>query len=341
MNVKTTATIKNFCPICRSTDPNVCRSDCYNPWHRSLVVHLQNEPIGTPGGECHAACSAPIDDPPSQLAVDRDFVSCPQCLDIPTRDRSHELSDDAVDQVTPEALRVAYRALRDHHVADTTAIISRRDDITRRRDDLLVRDEQILVESQRLLASADTIMRRDEQTIDRLSAENERLSEIINFMQNYYSPIGGRSCALCVYVEGRFVRPCAVHRWDDTAGKLLASRAADPADPTTTNYLSDAELAAWMDRTDLKQAALMGTYLRLILDELRERRDAEAMFVDVDLQLQRLVDCEACADDTHGSSDEHRAILKRWRIAQSALCALARIHRGYLRSKNAPGCDPR
>lgn len=46
------------------------------------VVHLQLEPIGTPGEMCHASCDAMIDDPPSQLAVDVMFVTCPHCREM-------------------------------------------------------------------------------------------------------------------------------------------------------------------------------------------------------------------------------------------------------------------
>jgi hypothetical protein len=388
------------CPTCRSNDPKVCATNCYNPWHRGLVVHL------TPPDAYHAACSAPINDPPSELAADRKFVSCLRCLalcdrthtaptcddpacyreehakkadeflpglgdlvrkgkldpDLPVGDkivdasdlwterpavvikRHQELSDVEINCATADELRDAYRALREHHVAETTALVSRRDDITRRRDDLtrrmdaLTENQQILAKGQQLLEGARSIMQRDGETIEQLSGEKDRLAEIIDFMRDHYSPIGGRSCALCVYEEGRFIRSCAIHRWDDTAAKLLATRLSDPERPMT-DYLSDNELAAWLDRVGLRRADLEGTYLRLILDELRERRDAEAMFVDADLQLQALAGCETCADDTHATDHEHRAIVKRWRIAQGALCALARIHRGYLRSLTAPAGD--
>jgi hypothetical protein len=363
--------VPDICPTCRSNDPNVCATGCYNPWHRGLVVHLQKEPIGATRDACHAACSAPIDDPPSELAVDRAFVSCPTCLSC---DRAHvaptcadpacyreehakkadailqglgdlvrqgkldpdpstnekleklgdtdgnpwsepakvirrhqELSDEEVDRATLDDLRVAYRSLRDHHVTETTALVSRRDDLTRRRDDLLARNQQVLTQSQQLIERASTIMQSDAANLDRLGSENARLTEIV-----------------------------------DTAAKLLASRVADPTNPTMPDYLSDDELATWLDRAGLACAALEGTYLRLVLDELRERRDAEAMFVDADLQLQRIADCEACAENMHGTDHEHRAILKRWRIAQAALCALARIHRGYLISVSVPSeGDPR
>jgi hypothetical protein len=384
----THATIER-CPTCGSSDPNTAASSCYNAaWHRGDVVHLQHEPIGTPGSQCSATCGAAIDDPPSQIAVDREFVTCPACYretiarkvdDIlpglgtlvrqttvtqwgssiretsnedehwsgPAKILHQELSDNEIDRTTLEGLRAAYRSLRDHHVAETTALAQRRDDLTRRRDDQLARSQEILAESQRLLASADTIMasadtimRRDEKTIDQITSESARLSEIVDFMRDHYSPIGGRSCALCVYEDGRFIRPCAVHRWDDSAAKILASRVADPEDPTMLDYLSDKDLAGWMERAGLNDKELEGTYLRTILTELRERRDAEAIFIDADLQLQAIADCATCADDLHELDHEHRSILRRWQIAQGALCALARIHRGYLQSLRE-GSDPR
>jgi hypothetical protein len=115
--------------------------------------------------------------------------------------------------------------------------------------------------------------------------------------------------------------------------RVFALRTGDPANLAKLalpDYLTDAELAGWVEYADLHREALRGTYLHYVLAELRERRDAEAMFVDADLQLQRIADCQACADDLHAPDDNHRAIIKRWRLAQGALCALARIHRGYL-----------
>ena len=127
--------------------------------------------------------------------------------------RHRELSDEDLDRASIEELRAAYRSLREHHVAETTALLSRRDDVTRRRD-------EIHAETQKLLERAEAIMRSDEETIDRLGADNARLSEIIDFMRNHYSPLGGRGCALCIYEEGRFLRPCALHRWDDDLEKI-------------------------------------------------------------------------------------------------------------------------
>ncbi len=233
-------TLPAACPTCRSTAPSVTAHSCYNPWHRGIAVHFQREPIGTPHAECHAACDAEVEDAPSELAIGWEFVSCPSCLaTAPDCNRSHpapscadpacyreeharkadaalpglgdlvrsgkldpaapagdkiekgagdlwrdratiirshrELSDDEIDQASPEDLRAAYRSLCDHHVTETTALVARRND---------------------------------------LRAESARLSEIIDFMRNHYSPIGGRACALCVYEDGRFIRPCGMHRWE-------------------------------------------------------------------------------------------------------------------------------
>jgi hypothetical protein len=159
------------CPTCGSADPNIAASSCHNfAWHRGDVVHLQNEPLGTPGAQCNAACGAKIDDPPSQLSVDREFVTCRECYreasarraddavpglgdlvwegklvpDLPTRkklsdkDNDHwrdstaitrrhqELTDDEINRATSEELRAAYRLLRDHHIAETTALVTQR-----------------------------------------------------------------------------------------------------------------------------------------------------------------------------------------------------------------------
>jgi hypothetical protein len=264
------------CPTCQSTDPKVCRIDCHNPWHRyhGRLVHLQIAPIGTPNEDCHAACHAPVDDPPSELAVDLAFVSCATCIAVgtwvcghgrrhpsppdgysmacgcppwqgPPCDREHpaptcndptcyredaarkadeilpglgnlvrkgnldpdpdpparpklakvadvdvhwrdpakvirryqELTDDQVAAASIDELRAAYRGLRDHHVAETTALIAGRDDLAKRCEDKLDKSQEILVHAQKLLASADTIMRRDEATIERLTAENNRLTD--------------------------------------------------------------------------------------------------------------------------------------------------------------------
>lgn len=242
--------------------------------------------------------------------------------------RHQELSDDQIESASIEDLRAAYRSLRAHHVAETTALIARRDDI------------------------------------DRLGSENARLTEIIDFMQNHYSPIGGRGCALCVYVEGRFVRPCALHRWSldldlwftergDTAAKVLASRATDPdklltarnlfdraADPAVRDHLSDKDLTAWAERAGVYEASMEGSCLRAIVDELHERRDAEALFAEVDRQFQE-VDCRTCDDEGADHCEAHKLLVRQWRSTRAALCDLARIHRAYLRSLNAPnGGDP-
>ena len=253
-----------------------------------------------------------------------------------TNARHQELSDADIDRVSIDDLRAAYRSLRDHHIAETTVLISRRDDLTRRRDEQLAKGQEVLKQSQKLIERADQIILSDAETIDRLGAENARLTEIVDFMQHRYSPNGGRSCALCVYVNGRFVRACAMHCWDDTVAKILASRAADPEEPTAIDHLSNEELVAWAESTGIYQAPLERSYLRLIVDELRDRRDAEVLFAEVDRQFQE-VDCPTCDDEGADHCETHQAIVRQWRSARAALCDLARIHRSYLLSLNAPG----
>ena len=250
--------------------------------------------------------------------------------------RHLELSDNAVEIATPEELRTAYRALRNHHIAETAALISRRDDLTRRRDEQLAKDQEILGQSQKLIERADQIMRSDAETIDRLGSENARLSEIIHFMQNHYSPLGGRSCALCVYADGRFVRACALHRWEDVAAKVLATRAADPEDPTTADHLTDEELATWAEGVGLYHESMKTSYLRMIVDELEDRRHAEVMFAEIDRQFQD-VDCPTCDDEGADHCETHKTLVRQWRSARAALCDLARIHRSYLLCLDAPG----
>ena len=216
--------------------------------------------------------------------------------------RHQELSDEDVERTSLDDLRAAYRSLRDHHVAETAALISR----------------------------------RDAETIDRLGAENARLSKIVDFMQNHYSPLGGRGCALCVYEDGRFVRACALHRWEDTAAKVLASRAADPEDPSTADHLTDEELAAWAESVGLYHESLKTSYLRMIVDELQDRRVAEVMFAEIDREFQD-VDCPTCDDEGADNCEEHTMLVRQWRSARAALCDLARIHRSYLLCLNAPG----
>lgn len=248
-----------------------------------------------------------------------------------------ELSDEDLQQTSLDDLRSAYQALRDHHVAETTALIYRRDDLTRYRDDQLGKTQQVLAESQKLIERADAIMTSDEETIDRLGSENASLVEIVDYMTNHYSPLGGRGCALCVYDNGTFIRPCALHRWEDVTAKVFASRSANSEDPAFEAHLSESEMAAWMASTGLDDADLEGTSLRAVLDELRERRDAELLFVEVDRQLQDVIDCVACGDGGPDGCAEHHGLIWQWRNARSAICELARLHRGYLLCLNAPG----
>jgi hypothetical protein len=126
--------------------------------------------------------------------------------------RHRELSDDEVAQTSLEKLQAAYRSLRDHHVAETTALVEGRAVFAKRCDEALAKTKRLLVWSQGLLAHGTAIMRRDEAEISNLRSENARLSEIIDYMQNRYSPLGGRGCALCVYEDGLFIRACMLHR---------------------------------------------------------------------------------------------------------------------------------
>ena len=323
--------------------------------------------------------------------------------------RHQELSDAEVASASIDDLRAAYIGLREHHIAETSALISRRDVLIQRCDDHLAKSSETLAASQALIERADAIMRADEATIERLSEENRRLSEIIDFMQNRYSPLGGRACALCIYDDGRFVRACAMHQGsmeggdhmsftpnDDwqacdrehgppacedpncyceelafkadeiapglghlvragviatntsiTIGEyiipaLRAIRTADPRDPTTEPHLSATELAAWAKQCGVDQPTMEETFLRYIFDELRERRDAEKLFVELDRRFQDIVDCTACSTSGPDGCEEHESLIQSWRHARSALCDLARIHRGYMHSLNAPsGGDPR
>lgn len=337
---------------------------------------------------------------------------CPATSGVSIK-RHQELSDEDLERASLEDLRVAYRSLREHHVAETIALLARRDDITKRRDDLIARGRQQIEEMQKLIERASVIMQRDEEAIDRLGSENARLSEIVDFMRNHYSPLGGRGCALCVYEEGRFIRPCAIHRWydelrerqksvsnaarsdgymgcsrthaappcedpacyceehahkadqilpglgdfirrgavgpelwieinDQILPPLRATREADPADPRTPDRPSDDELIAWANRAGIYQPSMDGTYFRFVLDEIRERRDAEKVFVDLDRQFQNILDCTACDDGGPDGCKEHKPLIRAWRDARSNLCEQARVHRGYLLSLNAPdGGDPR
>ncbi len=204
--------------------------------------------------------------------------------DVPAKPlkRHQELSDIEIDQAQIDDLRDAYRTLRAHHVAETTALISKHKGLAQKYEELSRRCEEMLAKSSHTLATSRQIV-------------------------------------------------------ESAVAILFAPRAADPADPKTFDHLSDEELTTWAKQAGIYREDMVSTYLRMVVDELRERRDAEAMFVDADLQLQRIAGCEMCAGNMHDTADEHCAIIKRWRIAQGALCALARIHRGYLRRLSV-GC---
>jgi hypothetical protein len=82
------------------------------------------------------------------------------------------------------------------------------------------------------------------------------------------------------------------------------------------------------------------SFLRQIIDDLRERRTAETMFTEIDRQFQE-VNCRTCDDAGADNCAKHKLLVQQWRSARAALCDLARLHRGYLQSLNAPsGGDP-
>lgn len=43
--------------------------------------------------------------------------------------------------------------------------------------------------------------------------ERDAARESIDFMRNRWSMFGGRGCALCVYVDGKYVRACKLHEY--------------------------------------------------------------------------------------------------------------------------------
>lgn len=96
----------------------------------------------------------------------------------------HTLSDAEIDGATLKELREAYRTLLAHHIAETAALLSRRDDLTRRRDDQLAKSQKILADSQKLIERANEIIRRDEEIIDQLGTENARLHQIIDDLKD-------------------------------------------------------------------------------------------------------------------------------------------------------------
>ena len=121
-----------------------------------------------------------------------------------------------------------------------------------------------------------------------------------------------------------------------TAAKVLASRAADPEDPSTADHLTDEELATWAEGVNLYDESMKTSYLRMIVDELEDRRHAEVMFAEIDRQFQD-VDCLTCDDEGADHCETHKTLVRQWRSARAALCDLARIHRSYLLCLNAPG----
>ena len=133
--------------------------------------------------------------------------------------------------------------------------------------------------------------------------------------------------------QPRSFDPLDDERWSEPlrlVPPLRALRAADPADPRTPDRLTDEELASWARNCRIDEKSMEGTYLRFLVDELQDRRAAEAAFAEVDDRFQAL-ECEAC-DDLSGSRlcPEHEVLAKQWRRARDELLEQARIHRGYL-----------
>lgn len=133
--------------------------------------------------------------------------------------------------------------------------------------------------------------------------------------------------------QPRSFDPLDFERWSEPlrlVPPLRAFRAADPAHPRTPDRLTDEELAAWADHCGIFEKTMEGTYLRFLVDELQDRRAAEAAFAEFDEPLQAL-ECEAC-EDLSGPRlcPEHEVLAKQWRRARDELLEQARIHRGYL-----------
>ncbi len=125
---------------------------------------------------------------------------------------------------------------------------------------------------------------------------------------------------------------------DQVVPALRAIRTADPADPKTPFRLSNEELMSWADRVGVYRAPMEETYIRLVVDEIRERRAAEAAFAEIDRRFQDL-DCGAC-DAGPGYCAEHAGLARQWRGAREDLLDEARIHRGYLLDAFKLGKEP-
>lgn len=210
--------------------------------------------------------------------------------------RHQELSDEDVARASLDEMRVAYRSLRDHHVAETSALISRRDDLTRRRDEQLAKSNETLGKYQKLIEQADEIMRRDEEVIDRLGDENAKLNKII---------ADQRVAVLHV--------PSSNH-----SGKFKGERQPLKREPSTVPKLTSAEANGWQACAHV-HAAPPCEDPECYVDELRERRDAEVLFIEIDRRFQDVVDCAACDEGGPDGCREHETLIRAWRNARSAL----------------------
>jgi hypothetical protein len=71
-----------------------------------------------------------------------------------------------------------------------------------------------------------------------------------------------------------------------------------------------------------------GSNLRLIVDEVCERRAAEATFAEIDRRYQEL-ECADCDNALPGFCPEHAPLARAWRRAKEDFLDQMRIHRGY------------
>jgi len=182
------------CPYCNGSLETA--TDCWNPWHRGVIVHQESP-------RDRARCGTAIDDPPNQLSIRLDFVSCHRC--------HFEWFAQSAEAATP-GLGLAFRLAKqliekqnERSVAQVQAIEAQAKTIGTL--------QETLEEQRNVVQEATRAVEATKEKIDRVTVERDRLAEIIHYMRNDYSPLGARGCALCVYDNGRFIRACAVHRW--------------------------------------------------------------------------------------------------------------------------------
>lgn len=266
------------CPICLSTDPSICASNCYNPWHHGSIVHF-------PQGAGNALCGTILDDPPSQLAVNLDFVSCPAC-------RYEWLARDA--EARMPGMGETFRQSR--HVIDQQKIrIEALEEIlTLKKEHLELREQHVTLLEERvtLLEERGELTRRLEATVVSQRAAVQEATEI-------------------VVATRKKIEHLTLTR------ELLA--APTPEDPARPRHLTHEELDRWMAQIgDLPAESC----LRIALDELRALRGLHAAFDEIDRRYDE-INCAVC-DKGEGSffghCDEHATIVRAWNRARVALC---------------------